>query len=123
MTSQRPAREQYRPVDPEQIAEALASQPRLLAVEVIAVVTQGTTRYGCRVLDVIADAELAHDSGVAADPATGELLAVARGLQLVADVEPDARIVIRGSAELIERCGGGQELREAAAVTAIAVAH
>lgn len=120
MTSQRPVRQQYRPVDPEQIADAIAQQSRLLAVEVIAVAAEGTTRYGCRVLDVIADAELAHDSGVAADVATGELLAVARGLQLVAEIEPDARIVIRGSAELIERCDG-QELREPAAVTAIAV--
>lgn len=115
----RPLREQYRPVDPEHIAEAIAQQPRLLAVEVIAVAADDLTRYGCRVLDVVADEELAHDSGTAPDPVTGELLAVARGLQLVAGIEPRARLVIRGSVELIERCGG-QELREPAAVAAIA---
>lgn len=118
----RPFRQQYRPVDPEQIAEALTHQPRLLAVEVIAIEHAAAARYGCRVVDVVADEELARDAGHAPDSAKGELLAAARGLQLVAEIEPDARVVLRGSAEFVDRVGC-HPLPDPAPVEAIAAAQ
>lgn len=97
-------RPQYRPIDPAEAVRLAAEQPRLLALEVSVSddeASQGA-RWGCRLVDLISGEELArHAAG--AVPGAGELQALAWGVTAAAEADPHAQLVVRGSADLVQR--------------------
>ncbi|NLT31592.1 MAG: hypothetical protein GXX86_14285 [Propionibacterium sp.] len=108
-------RQQHRPLDPDHAAEIAAAQPSLFAIEVT---TTDAARYGMRLVNLITGEQIAgHADDV--EPGTGELVAVAMGIAAALDIDPDARLVVRGSADLVNRLRV-EELADPAAVTAVA---
>ncbi|MGJ3507437.1 hypothetical protein [Enemella sp. A6] len=108
-------REQYRPIDPEQAADLAAQQPSLFAIEVA---NADACRYGLRLVNLITGEEVArHADDV--EPGTEELVAVAMGIAAALDIDPRARFVVRGSADLVHRLRV-EELDDDAAVAEVA---
>lgn len=112
-------RQQHRPIDPEQVGGFLADQPRLLAVEVTVADIDGALNYGCRVVDLLDGTELARHCAPTEAASVGEFAALSWGLHQVAEVDPDARVVLRAPAALAARLGV-EELTDPTAVAAVA---